>query len=65
MKVINMINELNVNHKVGGIWIQLDNNNPINTEIIRIMINRYNNVFSIFIRDHNDSVDNMVHNQIK
>ena len=29
------------------------------------MTNRYNNVYSIAIWDYNDSVDNMVHNQIK
>ena len=65
MKVMKMINELNVNHKVGTIIIGLSNDNPINEEIIRIMNNNYNNVYSIGVDDYNDSVDNMVHNQIK
>ena len=65
MKMMKMINQLNVNHKVGRIWITLRNNNPINEEIIRMINNNYNNVYGIDVRDWNDSVDNMVHDQIK
>ena len=60
-----MITQLNVNQKVGGIAIKLRNSNPINDEIIRMMINNYNNVYCIYVFDYNDSVDNKVHNQIK
>ena len=60
-----MINELNVNQKVIVIVIRLNDNNPINDEIIRIMIDSCNNVYSIDLCDNNDSVDNMVHDQIK
>ena len=60
-----MIDELKVNHKVGGIWIKLNKNNPINEQIIRMMITSYHNVYSIGVYDYNDSVDNMVHDQIK
>ena len=65
MEVIKMINELNVNQKVGRIGIKLRNSNPINEEIIRIMANSYKNVYSIAVFDHNDSVDNINHDQIK
>ena len=41
MKVINMVDELNVNHRVGIIEIGFHSNNVINEEIIRIMIKRY------------------------
>jgi len=47
MEIMKMINEINVNHKVGMIWIKLNNYNPINDEIIRIMINNYDNVYCI------------------
>ena len=60
-----MINELNVNQKVGRIWIELTNNNPINEEIVRNMTNTYNNVYQIGVYDQNDSVDNSIHDQIK
>jgi len=65
MEAMNMINELNVNHKVGGIGIKLDNENPINEEIIRMMNNNYNNLYSIGVFDYNDSVDNIIHDKIK
>ena len=60
-----MINELNVNQKVGGIFILLNNDNPINEGIIRMMTNSYNNVYDIGIWDKSDSVDNIIHDQIK
>jgi len=61
-----MINELNVNQKVGTISIRVSNNgNIINEEIIRMMTNRYKNIYGIMIHDYNDSVDNMVHDEIK
>ena len=60
-----IINELDINQKVGEIWIRLNNSNPINEEIIRMIINSYNNVYSIHVRDDNDSVDNINHDQIK
>ena len=62
---MNMINELNVNQKVGRIWITLNNDNPINEEIIRMIINSCNNVYQIYICDENNSVDNINHDQIK
>jgi len=65
MKVMKMINGLNVNQKVGRIEIKLRNRNPINEEIMRMVTNNYNNVYWIEVDDYNDSVDNMVHNQIK
>jgi len=60
-----MINELNLNHKVGKVIIRLNSDNPINNDIIRIMINMYHNLYSIVVRDNNDSVDNKIHDQIK
>ena len=61
MKVIKMINELNINQKVGEIAIKLNNNNPINEEMIRMMISNYNNVYRICLYDSNNSVDNSIH----
>ena len=47
MEIMKMTNELNVNHKVGIIYIRLNYNNPISTEIIGIMTNNCNNVYNI------------------
>jgi len=60
-----MINELNVNYKVGRILIKLNKNNPINEEIIRNMINRYKNVYCIVVLDRSESINNSIHYQIK
>ena len=60
-----MINELNVNNKVGRILIKLSNNNPINQEIIRMMTNRYYNLYGIYVFDYNNSIDNNIHDLIK
>jgi len=65
VKVIEMINGLNVNQRVGAICINLNDKNPMNGEIIRMMINNYKNVFTIIVYDGSDSVDNEVHDQIK
>ena len=62
---MNMINELNVNYKVGRILIKLNKNNPINEEIIRNMINRYKNVYCIVVLDRSESINNSIHYQIK
>jgi len=58
MEVMKMINKLNVNHKIGMILIKLNNDNPINEEIIRIINNNCNNVYGINVEDKNDSIDN-------
>ena len=62
---MNMINELNVSQKVGRICIKLDDSNPINEEIVRMMNNKCKNVYDIGVWDYNDSVDNSIHDQIK
>ena len=60
-----MINELNVNQKVGIVFIRLYNDNPINEEIIRMTINSCNNVYAIYVYDCTDSIDNNIHDLIK
>jgi len=61
-----MIDELNVNQKVGQIFIKISNENPIDIEIIRMMINnKYHNLYWIWILDCNNSMDNNIHDAIK
>jgi len=62
MELIKMVNELNVNQKVGRICIGLSNDNPINEEIIRMVIDSCHNLYDIYVEDKNDSVDNIMHN---
>ena len=51
MEVIDMIEQLNVNHKVGCIAITLHNDNKWNEEIMRRMIDNYQNVHDIQVYD--------------
>jgi len=59
------IDRLNVNDKVGTVAIRIDDNNPMNREIIEMMIDNYKNVYCISICDSNDLVDNGIHDSIK
>ena len=59
-----MIDELDVNHKVGSIYIKLIQDNPINTEILKTMTRRYQNAYNVGIKDYSDNIDNDVHSQL-
>lgn len=65
LKIIEMIDRLDINQKVGRIFIKISPNNPINAEIMRTILNNYNNIYRIDIQDGNGSVDNVVHGLIK
>ena len=47
MSVLRMIDALDANSKVGMVQIGLNSNNEWNSEIVRLIINRYTNVHSI------------------
>ena len=53
MEMMKMVDELNVNQKVGIITININKNNPINEEIIGIMVSNYHNVYQIEVFDRN------------
>jgi len=50
-KIVGMINELKVNHKVGALLLRIDPNNEFDTNILRVMINNYHNVYDMDIHD--------------
>ena len=52
-----MINTLNVNSNVGKVDIELNSNNKWNNKIVRLIINRYTNVYDIYVLDKNDYAD--------
>jgi len=54
MGVVEMIDTLNANSNVGRVWIKLDSSNKWNSEIVRLIINRYTNVYCIIISDYNN-----------
>jgi len=65
MKVIDMIDELDVNNKVGTIWIGVNSANVINKSMITSMVTNYHNLYYIYVEDYLDSIDHSIHNQIK
>ena len=56
-EIVNLIENLNANDKVGIIMIGIEDKNPINTEILDRMSIRYKNVYQIVIFDWLDYVD--------
>ena len=52
-----MIDTLNANTNVGTVYIRLNSSNKWNSEIVRLMINRFTNVYDIYVSDWNNSVD--------
>ena len=60
-----MVDELNVNYRVGHISIGFHSDNVINEEIIRIMIKRYQNVYSIYVNNKDNLINSNIHDLIK
>jgi len=60
-----MIDELDIDHKVGFLEIDIISSNPLNEEIIRMVANRYHNIYRFDVYDHNDLVNDMIHEPIK
>ena len=54
MDVLRMIDTLNVNTNVGIVLITLDSSNKWNNEILTLIINRYTNVYYIYVVDYNN-----------
>jgi hypothetical protein len=65
MEVIQLIDSLNANEKVGEIWIALTDDNPISNEIVEWMNQKWRNVYEIGIGDELDRIDEGIHNQLK
>jgi len=59
--MIDMVDQLGVNHKVSRIVIRLRIDNPIDIGIVKSMVSKYNNVYGIEIYDHMDRVDTDIH----
>ena len=65
MSVLGMINTLNANKNLGIVGIRLNRYVKWNNEILRMMIDRFNNVYYIDVGDYNNNINDGVHNMIK
>jgi len=61
INVINAINGLDSDSKVGIMTITISNSNRWSEELLNTMIKRYQNIYDIWIYDLNSSVDNEMH----
>jgi len=51
MGVLRMIDTFNANTNVGIVEIEVSSDHEWNSEIVRLIINRYTNVYCIYIED--------------
>jgi len=65
MGVLGIIDTLNANSNVTKLLINLSSNHKWNSEIRTIIMNRYTNVYHIYVVDINDSIDHQMHDWIK
>jgi len=54
MSVVRMIDRLNANKNVGVVWIRLDSSMEWNNEILRMMVDKFTNIYHINVWDWND-----------
>lgn len=65
LEVIKMIEQFEVDKKVGRIDIRLHNDNGWNEEVLLKMIEKYKNVYLIYLGDWNNVVDNRMHGLVQ
>jgi len=65
MNVLRMIDTVNANDNVGEVVITVSSDNELNDEVLKMMMNKYSNVYSIYVHDKNNHVDNGMHKIIK
>jgi len=65
MVVLGMINRLECDSNVGSVEITLSSSNEFDDGIMRMMMNRYSNLYWIRVYDNNYQVDSRIHRMIK
>ena len=65
MDVLKIIERVNGDSNVETVYIVLNSDNDWNDEIIRIMMSRYSNLYSIYMDDYSNWVDHELHGLIK
>ena len=61
IKMMDMIDQQNVNHKVGIIKIESTNSNQFSQQVIQLMVDRYHNVYHIAVDDSSHQIDRKTH----
>jgi len=62
MKLIEMVEQLNISHKVISIQVAIKRENEFDDQIISTIIQKCRNICQIRISEHTNSIDNQLHN---
>ena len=65
MSVLAMIDTLNANKNVGMVWIRINSSNKWNNKILRMIIDRFTNIYFINVVYDDSNIDDRMHNIIK
>jgi len=65
VKALEMIEIVDSGINVGEIHIRLIKDHEWTDQIVKDMIDKYTNVYSIIVEDNNVSIDNEIHSSIK
>ena len=65
IKLIDIIDEIQVNHKVGEVWIEINDENPFSVDFIESINKRYKNLYHIWIIDKSLNINQEIHNGLK
>jgi len=60
-----MIDQLDVNHKVGILKFAISNDNPFDSELLAKMAKNYRNVYHIYILDRCNYLKSEIHDQLR
>jgi len=60
-----MIDILNANSRVARISITSNRNHGLNIEVLKLMIDRYTNVYEIVVSNNDDRVNYEMHDLVK
>ena len=62
--LIDMVDRLNVNHKVGKIWITMEQYNLFDEEMIRMMNEKWTNIYGLGIIDSTGLINTSIYQQL-
>ena len=59
-----MIDRMNMNERVGGIMIRMNESSPINREMIKVINTRYHNLYSLYLHDYSEQINDEIYQEL-
>jgi len=57
MRIIDWIDEMGLTNRVGKLYIWIKNDELVNVQIIKRIIRKFKNIYSLDIKDSSDEID--------